>query len=61
MTKNLPMTSAYLFTEMFGIRVESETKAKIKSLKSKGVDTPELLRQAIRDAVERAERELKAG
>lgn len=55
MTKNIPMSQAYQCTELVGVRVTVETKARIKSLKSKGVYTAELMRKAILEAINQAE------
>lgn len=55
MQKEIPMCDTFLYTDMFGLRIEPELKERIKTLKAKGVNTPQLLREAIRLAVKAAE------
>lgn len=51
MQKSKPMKRGYLYTEQIGFRIEPELKSEIKDLDRQGYDMPEIIREAIRQAV----------
>lgn len=54
MQEKIPMCDAYVCTEMIGLRVDPELKDLIKTLRAEGVNTPKLMREAIRTAAQAA-------
>lgn len=58
MSFDIPLRPAAKFPERLTIPVSEETKKRIEDLKRKsGVDTPELLRRAVDEAIEKAEKQ----
>lgn len=53
MDYKLPMKASRVCTEQISIRVEPELKESVRKLTYLGVDVPELVRQCIRDAVQK--------
>lgn len=56
--KELPRKRTSVYTEAVGVKVEVELKKRLESLNLQGIDVPELLRESIRDAAQRAEESL---
>lgn len=54
----LPLKRSFKYTEHMGLRVDKEVKAMKRELETRGVDTSEIARFAIREAFGAAVREL---
>lgn len=57
----LPLLPNRVFTEQINVKVDVETKSDVHLLKSHGIDTAELFREALRATIQRAKSAVRAG